>query len=281
MSYKTILVHVDQSRHAAARIAIAAAIARTEGAHLIGVAATGISRFIYSSGAYTPADPMLTVHLDALRERARSTLGKFEEQARTAGVPSFESRMIEDEAAGGITEMGRYCDLLIIGQTDRDEPATGTMPDFPEYVLLNCARPVLLVPFTAVPGSATHRVLVAWDASPEATRAVTAAIPLLKRAEVVEVVVFNGDPGSGSIPLGSEPGADLALYLARHDIRVNVRQETTSLDTGNALLSLAADLSSDLIVMGGYGHSRFREVLLGGATRTLLASMTVPVLMAH
>ena len=113
----------------------------------------------------------------------------------------------------------------------------------------------------------------------EATHAVTSAIALLKRAGHVDLVVFNPDPQSEAH--GAQPGGDIALYLARHGIQVQVRQQTTGADIGTALLALAADLSSDLIVMGGYGHSRLREIVLGGTTRTVLEAMQVPVLMAH
>lgn len=113
----------------------------------------------------------------------------------------------------------------------------------------------------------------------EATHAVTAALPILKRANNVKIAVIN--PAAEPDAHGADPGTDIALYLARHDVKVEVVQKTTENDAGNALLSVVQDLSSDLLVMGAYGHSRFREIILGGATRTMLESMTVPVLMAH
>lgn len=110
-------------------------------------------------------------------------------------------------------------------------------------------------------------------------KAVHSALPLLRRAKIVEVTVFN--PNRPSDAHGEQPGADIASYLARHDIKVDVMQETTESDIGDALLSLAASLNSDLLVMGCYGYSRFREVLLGGVTRTMLKSMSIPVFMSH
>ncbi len=279
MSYKTILVHVDQSTHAAERIRLAAAIARSENAHLIGAAMTGISRFVFDSGAINPHDAVLKHHLDFLRDYARKALQDFEQIAGAAGVSSVESRLIDDDAGGGITLQARYCDLVVLGQINPDEAVPGLMPDFPEYVVMNCARPVLVVPFMGQFSEPRKRPLIAWDASMSATRAVTGALPLLTQAEQADLVVFNADDQPDAH--GEQPGADLALYLARHDVKLTVRNQTIELDTGNALLSLAADLNSDMIVMGGYGHSRFREIVLGGVTRTMLASMTVPVLMAH
>jgi len=279
MSYKTIVVHVDQSRHAAERIRIAAEIASSENAHLVGTAMTGISRYVFESGELSERDPMIAHRLAMLRERGNQALDTFEAIVSKAGVPSYERRMIDDEAGGGLSVQARYSDLVILGQTDPDEPSQGALSDLPEYVMLNGGRPVLIVPYAGSFRSVGQRVLIAWDAGLEASHAITGALPLLKQAEKVEVVVFNSE--SQPHVHGAQPGADIGLYLARHGLKVGVLQETTELDDGNALLSLAADCSSDLIVMGGYGHSRFREILLGGMTRTILESMTVPVLMAH
>jgi nucleotide-binding universal stress UspA family protein len=122
-------------------------------------------------------------------------------------------------------------------------------------------------------------VLVAWNASPEASRAVSDALPLLARAERVNVVVFAAGPAGDH---GEEPGADAALYLARHGVKAAVsRYGSPGLDIGSQILSRAADMTVDLIVMGAYGHSRIRELVLGGATRTMLESMTAPVLMSR
>jgi nucleotide-binding universal stress UspA family protein len=122
--------------------------------------------------------------------------------------------------------------------------------------------------------------MVAWDGSLSASRAVTLALPLLLRADTVDVVVMQTADKKDDVH-GEEAGADLALFLARHQIKVNVVERHIKGNRGEALLSIAADLAADLIVMGGYGHTRFRELVLGGVTRTLLNSMTVPVLMAH
>lgn len=281
MSYKTILVHVDSDRHAGKRIDIAARIACAEEAHLIGAAPSGVSRFIYQSRFIYEGGSAngLDNHIEELRRRAASALAGFEDIARRAGVRSYEARQVDDEAGSGVSLQARYCDLVVIGQTDRDEPSAGTLADFPEFVVMNAGRPVLIVPYAGSFETVSRRALIAWDASTSATRAVTAALPLLKRAENVDVVVFNADKRPEAH--GEQPGADIGLYLARHGVKVNVVRQKTDIDVGNALLSIATDLGSDLMVMGGYGHSRFREILLGGVTRTVLESMTVPVLMSH
>lgn len=283
MSYKTILLHVDQTKNVSDRIKLAAAIAKGEKAHLVGVALTGVSRYIYQTGLMSDMDPNLTTHLsthlDLLRRRAQEALAEFERIVRAMGVDSFETALVDDEAGAGMCLKARYSDLVVIGQTDLAQPSPAVMSDFPEHVLMNSGRPVLIVPYTGKLDTVGTRVLVAWDAGVCATRAVTSALPILRRADIVEVAIFNAV--SQGEAHGELPGADIAQYLARHGIRVDVRNEKTDMDIGNALLSRATDLGCNLIVMGGYGHSRFREILLGGVTRTVLESMTVPVLMSH
>ncbi|RJF96203.1 universal stress protein [Noviherbaspirillum saxi] len=283
MAYKTILVHVDKSRRAEQRMELAASIAARQNAHLIGAAMTGISRYAYQSGALTQADPHLTdhlmVHLDLLRERAREGLQNFERIARNAQVRSYESPLIDDAPNMGISLRARYSDLTVIGQFDPDGRSSLILPNFPEYVVMNSGRPVLIVPFAGQFNTVGRKIMIAWDGSVAATRAVNDALPLLQQADIVYIAVFDQEPDDETH--GDQPGDDIALFLARHDVKVEVTRETTKDDIGNALLSLAADVDVDMIVMGGYGHSRFSEILLGGTTRTMLKSMTVPVLMSH
>jgi nucleotide-binding universal stress UspA family protein len=291
MSYKTILVHADQSPHAAKRIRIAAELALAEDAHLIGAAMSGISRFIYressmgtmgsmsTMGSMGSMGPVVAAHIDLLNQRASNALDEFDAIARQMGVASYERRLVDDAPEGGLALQARYCDLVVIGQTDPEERSPNMGSDLPEYVMLNGVRPLLIVPYAGQFKAIAKHVLIAWDGSLEATRAVTQAIPLLARASNVSVALFNPVPGSAEH--GEQPGADIALYLARHGIKIDVIEQHTEIDIGNALLSLAADINTDLIVMGGYGHTRFREVMLGGVTRTVLKTMTAPVLIAH
>lgn len=279
MTYKTVLVHLDESSRSALRVKVAAEIAIAGNAHLIGTAVTGVSRFIYQDGNISASDPNLTIHLNFLRERAEKAIASFGKSMQEFGVASFESVIANDEAGGGIGLQARYSDLVVVGQTNRDEPSPSVLPDFPEYIVMNSGRPVLIVPYTGDFNTVAKRPLISWDASRESTRAVTDAIPLLKRADLVQVAIFN--PKTTPDAHGEQPGADIALYLARHGIKVEVSVHKTSTDIGNALLSLAHDLDSDMLVMGGYGHSRFREMIMGGVTRTILESMTIPVLMSH
>ena len=146
--------------------------------------------------------------------------------------------------------------------------------------MLSAGRPALVVPDIGAGKTLGRRVMIAWDTGREAARAVNDALPILQQAEAVTVLSVNPRPG---IDLhGEEPGADIALHLTRHGVKVEVqRTQVEEINIGDTILSRLADLGSDLLVMGAYGHSRLREVVLGGVTRTLLESMTVPVLMSH
>lgn len=278
MSYKTVLVQVDQSSHAAQRIRIAAAIANADGAHLVGTATSGIARQVYQAHAFDLTMALAAGQCEALRANAAAALAQFDLQAASLDVRSHERRMIDDDAGVGLSLQARYADLVVLSQPDPDEADPGSESDLPEYVMINCARPVLIVPYAGQFTQVGKNVLIAWDGSKEATRAITCALPLLRRAASVSVAVLNAQ---GAMKHGEQPGADIALYLARHQVKVEVVQREVDIDIGNALLSLASELGADLIVMGGYGHTRFRELLLGGVTRTVLKTMTVPVLMAH
>lgn len=277
MSYKTILVHIDDTSRSESRIQIAAEMASKSGAHLIGVADTGVSRFVYQDGNINGVDPSLLSHLEYLRERATQNVADFKTLAAKLGVASFAGEIAQDDACSGIGSRTRYCDLVILGQTSPDETSPTVMDDFPEYMILNSGRPVLVIPYTGEFTQIGKHPLLAWDGSRAATRAITDAIPLLCTADLVSVVIIN--PTSDLH--GEQPGADIVQYLARHGIKLEVSVHHTKLDVGNALLSIASDLDSDLIVMGGYGHSRFREMIMGGATRNILENMTIPVMLSH
>ncbi len=277
MAFKTILVHVDDTSRTPTRIKLAAELAVRLEAHLLGIADTGVSRFIYQDGNINGVDPSLLSHLEYLRERATQNIADFKIQADRLGVHSFEGDITQDDAFGGIGMRARYCDMVVVGQTNPEETSPAVMDDFPEYMVLNSGRPVLVIPYAGEFANLGKRPLVAWDGSRAATRAITDAIPFLRAADMVQVAIINPKMDQH----GEQPGADLAAYLARHGVKLEVSVNRTKLDIGNALLSLASDLNSDLIVMGGYGHSRFREMIMGGATRAILESMTVPILMSH
>ena len=211
-------------------------------------------------------------------EVARTATAKFRAVAERAGVP-VETRVAEILMGGapeGFVVNCRSTDLVVIGQDDPDRPEP-MREAMIETALFEGTAPLLVVPYISRGTIALDRVMIAWDGSRTASRAVQAAMPLLALARKISVVMVEkagSDPG--------QPGAELATWLARHGLDVELTQiEAPDISVADALLDHAADKSFDLLVMGGYGHSRVREFLLGGATRGMLATMTIPVLMAH
>lgn len=289
MGIRSILVHLDNRKHAQERVAVAAALARQFDAHLVGVAPTG--------WVMLPPDPTGAIGLEAyqqaamdnLREQAEGCVRRFAEQAERLGVTSCEGRVEVDYAGSAMRLAARYCDLTVVTQADPDELPVAQSPHMPQEVLLNSGRPLLVLPFVGhlagspageCPVAPAARVLVGWNGSREATRALHDALPLLKAAGLVEVAVFDSAEDAEARH-GSLPGADIGLWLARHGVNVDVRFVPTVAAAGEALLSHAADMQADLIVAGGYGHSRLMETVLGGVTRTLMRSSPVPVLLSH
>jgi nucleotide-binding universal stress UspA family protein len=202
---------------------------------------------------------------------------KFDEHAKRNGDVQTEWRSSTSDAVTAVSLHARYADLVIVGQAHGDDGAN-VDPDFPERLLLSAGRPLLIVPYAGDFENAGERALICWSATRESTRAVNDALPLLKKATAVHVATFNPRRSAH----GEVPGADIGLFLARHGVKVEVSEyQAPDLDVGSQILSRAMDLGSDLIVMGGYGHSRVHELILGGVSRTLLESMTVPVLISH
>lgn len=279
MAYKDLLVKVDESEASSARIDAAIALASRFDAHLTGLYLIPEIALPMAVEGYVGGS--LQANIDKQEEeKASAILDGFRQKAEADDI-AYDTRTDKSliaEFPERLELHSRYADLVIIGQPD----GTASIPygPRPEDVVLNTASPVLVVPFIGAQQSIGKRAMIAWNASKEAARAVKNAMPFLEQADAVDVVTFRAREGfDGHGPL---PGADIALHLARHGIDVDVQQlEGRDIDVGNALLSHAADRGSDLLVMGCYGHSRLREWVLGGATRTILRSMTLPVMMAH
>lgn len=277
MTYKHIIVHIDNRKSCAARLELAITLARRFDAHLTGL--------YVDLGLMLPAfvdAPMPGQLLESLEQDRQTQVTeareRFNRGAKQAGVRG-EWRVAKGSIADSISLHARYADLLIVGQDDEASQRMG-LSGLPDAMVLDCARPVLIVPYIGAPTTFGKRVLVAWNGSREAVRAVNDALPFLQGAEKVQVLSVNPrDSERTDVDL---PGADICLHLARHGVKAEAQQVTASdIDVGNVLLSSAADNQIDLIVMGAYGHSRFRELVLGGATKELLKHMTVPILMAH
>jgi nucleotide-binding universal stress UspA family protein len=275
--YKTLLVHADAGKTLPARLDIAVELAGAFGAHLACLYAVQTEPM--PSGAMEAREILIEARSRLQAGNLKSARAAFDGCLRRTGFERAEWRASTADPLPAMVLHARYADLLVIGQQNADWES-GVDKDFERSLPIAVGRPVLVVPYAFERRPVGRRVLVAWNASREAARAVSDALPLLKRAGRVDVVAF--EPGKSGAAHGEEPGADIALYLARHGVKVTVsRVDAPDLDVGNQLLSRAFDLSADLIVMGAWGHSRLRELVLGGVTRTVLESMTVPVLMAH
>ena len=277
--YKTILVHIDESPLSAQRTERAARLALLYDAHLVGTALTGIQSDLLPQGAYGIGFEALNSGIAKIRADANGALDRFEAAAGAAGVASIERRCIDEDPGMGISLQARYCDLVVISQTDTNTFLPRLRTDFPDYVVLNAPRPVMVLPAGESPLTVGKRVTLAWNGSAEATRAVASALPMLQHAEQVDVVVF--DASRSSARHGQDPGADIGRYLTRHGVRVEVSTAAAGTDAAASLLSFAASKDADLIVMGAYGHARFRETLLGGMTRGVLAASPIPLWLTH
>ena len=275
--YKTLLAHFDSTERACARLKFAAGLADRFDAHLAAV--YSIMSPLYSEPFVADGGAFVAQELLRFQERKDAEARAAFDRTAPALGRAIEWRAEAGDPAAVVNEHGRYADLIVLGQYDEDA-ANDVTPDFIGRVIMGSGRPVLVMPYTGEVASVGRRPMVAWNASREAARAVSAAMPLLRAAEEVQVTTFNARGGRGGH--GDVPGADIAAFLARHGVKANVSGSTSrEVDVGNQILSRADDFNADLIVMGGYGHSRAFEFVMGGATRTLLESMTVPVLFAH
>lgn len=284
MSLQSILVHADLSRHAPARIHAAALLAREHGAHLTGAAMLGVSRAVFPNGYQMRPGTLAAQCFDPLADKARQALRRFEAIASEQGVP-HDARLIMDEADDGLAMLSRFADLLVVSQDDPAESLSDHVLRLPDYVIMNSARPVLVIPHgEGLPSAGfAHRVLLAWDGSREAAAAMAASVPLLRRAEAVTVAMLSG-PALAPAECQAQRD-DLLGFLGRHRVRAEVLVRDASAsragDIGRALLSMGDELGVGLLVMGCYGHSRMRELCLGGASRTVLAEARIPALLVH
>ena len=280
MSYKDLLVVLGSDAASRGRMALAAALSERFAAHLVGLYPFPVPDIPRTLGYYNPSlfDPIFR----ELREKAQEVCDRereaFEHAASLRGL-SAEWRVTEGLEADPAVH-ARYVDLTILGQLDPDGGDTELIRPRPELVALASGRPILAVPYAGQFETVGQRVLIGWNATREATRAVNDAMPLLAAADVVTVLTIDAREGPDAH--GELPGADISLHLARHGVKATIeRTVSAGVPAGEVLLSRAADLGADLLVIGAYGHSRMRELLLGGATRSILQSMTVPVLMSH
>jgi len=276
MNYKTLLVHIDDSHYSEKRAELAFGLAQRWDAHVIGL-------YIVCQDMFRPFfrrdENARLVHLEArYAERERKAQDAFLTAAARAGLAA-EWRAPAGQALDTAMLHARHADLLVLGQEDAKDPASYIERNFVGNLVLGAGRPAIVVPHAGVIRTFAENVLIAWDGSREAARAMADALPLLKRARFVGVDMVQGGERRAYV----SEGLDVAAWLDAHGVRASFSATPRRglAGTGATLLNRIADLHADLLVMGAYGHSRARERAFGGVTRTALESMTVPVLMAH
>lgn len=281
MTYRSMLVLLDQDPLCAARVDIAVRLARSFESHLVGLAPTGLIDVPMPPEIGGNFAELTELAWAQLRDDARAAAGRFREAAAAAGLGSCESVVDENDAAASLVRHAHCSDLAIVTQANPRVRGHAAVQAMVEQAVLYSARPTLVLPYAGRFEHVGRRALVAWDDSREATRALTDALPLLRRAQAVQVVWWNEGGMDDESPVAHQRLAALQQWLAWQGVAAEVAVESTAIPIGEAMLSRAADLGSDLLVMGAYGHARWAESMLGGATRSLLQAMTVPVLMSH
>jgi nucleotide-binding universal stress UspA family protein len=274
---KDVVVNLSggETRDVAAAYAIS--MAQAYDAHVVGVA------FVYEPvipGSLLGGIPtdLIEVQREENAKSAKAAVAEFETHARNAGV-SAEARLLDASVAGASDLFGRIArrfDVAVVGQAKREQGVSEEL--LIEGALFGSGRPVIIVPHRHKQAMALDGIMVCWDGSRPAARAIGDAIPLLERAKSIEIVVVVGERDKS----GEITGTNMKRHLARHGIDVEIKHVSAgNVDVQSAILGHATDSGADFIVMGAYGHSRLREFILGGVTRSILKSMPVPVLMSH
>jgi nucleotide-binding universal stress UspA family protein len=283
MTYRSLLVHLGHDPHHGVRTRAAIRLAQRMGAHLVGLAPTGQVEMPLAIEPAASLGNLGTLVWEAMQEQARLAAERFSEACAQAGLHSCEAVVDEQDPARSLVRHAHCSDLCIVSQADPASPGFREQQRLVEEVLLHSARPTLVLPCVdalAGFGQAAGTALVAWDDSREAARAVADALPMLRLASQVQVIRWLESDEDDAEALAARL-LPLQRWLMWQGVSAEVHGERTEIGVADAILSRAADLGAELLVMGGYGHTRLTERIFGGATRGLLASMTLPVLMSH
>jgi nucleotide-binding universal stress UspA family protein len=273
---KDVIINLERQDDPARDFAIS--IAETFDTHIAGVA------FAYTPDL--PGDTMMVLPPDILEQMiaesertARAAIERFDAAVKRSLI-SAESRLLRTigaEAPAILSVLARRFDLSVFMQS---EPGRVDNDDMIETALFESGRPLIVVPYIQKDGLKLDRVVCCWDGSRAAARAINDALALLAKATSVDLLIVLNE--KTNMANKEVRGVEIAAHLARHDVKVQVETiPAPDIDVTNAILSYVADNSGTLIVMGGYGHAKLREVILGGVTREMLKSMTVPVFMSH
>lgn len=277
MGYRSFFVHVDDTERCEQRLEVATGLCRRYAAGLAGAFLSPTREMTPFTSAMLPTSVVTHIVTDS-GEAQHGAEARFRAAVERAQLRETEWTAPAGPAIDAAIRNARYSDVVILGQPAEGEPQEAFASDLVHSVLMASGRPVIVVPHSGEFPMLGERILIAWKDSRESARAVADALPLLRRAREVTVMAIATDDDMD--PAAIETG--ITEYLARHGITPHVRHEVAEdIDAGNLLLSRAADLSIDLMVMGGYSRPRLSELVLGGVTRLMLESMTIPVLMSH
>ena len=268
---KSILLHLDSSERCAERTRVAGCVAEIFDAKVTGAYGIIPSLLRYHKGMEGPAGAVgLQQYDDACREKANRL---FSDISAVSGRMRWEE--VPGDSIGHFERRALYADLLVLGQRNDEAPeAMDTPADFVFRQVVGSGHPVLLVPYAGTFATVGQTVLIAWKETREAARAVSAALPWLQKARSVHAISY-GEEAAASLQ-------GLHQYLSAHHVKITTHTgDARDVNVGDDLLSRAADIGADMLVMGCYGHSRAREWVMGGASRTILRTMTIPVLLAH
>lgn len=279
-TYRSLLVHLGPDSLCGARTRTAIRLARELDCHLVGVAPTGLISVPISEEVAVSLPQFAALAWDTVRQSTKQVIQEFRHACEAANLESFEAILDESGQAPSLVQRAHCSDLVIMGQPDPQMPGHAFAEEIVSDVVLDSAKPTLVLPYIGSGDTIGSRALVAWDDSLEAARAISDALPLLRRAEKVQVVSWIERGQQEDATLRTRLDA-LHRWLLWHGVSADLHVEPIDIPIAEAILSRAADQGADLIVMGAYGHARWSQRVFGGATRGLLRAMTVPVLMSH
>lgn len=271
---KDMAVVIDAAGKASSSFALA--LAKEQGAELLGICIVPEMPFGDLAQAELRYD-MVIAERQMERQRAEGEAAAFEREAESAHVPAATAVICQDDGGSeeDLMEMVRSCDLILLKQSDPDAPSP--LDSYLEHLVLHSGRPCLIVPYAGAYSASFRTITIAWDGSAACARALADGLPLMRHASEVEIVHITSRPTTQD----ARTQARLLRHLSAHGLSARFRTLVSTLPFAETILSHMADTGSDLLIMGAYGHSPVREAVFGGASRSIFATMTVPVLMSH
>ncbi len=274
-----IAIHLNDDTVCERRMDIGLRLAKERGAQAVGVYPSASVAGLQQDENILPQDVRTTLR-KRRDEHREATRAQFLDKAQALGVQA-QWRTPHGDAEDGLTLHARYCDLLVMSKADSTDSLTSLRPNLPEAVVMASGRPVLLLPNFGTIDTIGQRVLLCWDQRREAARAFSDAAPLLRHSQALTIVeIDRDDKRAQDLDIHENDLADYCVSLGYPKPK-HLLKDSKGYGVGNVILNTATDTDADLIVMGAYGHSRMRQWIMGGATSTLLSTLTVPVLLAN